>query len=85
LRVGLIGSGTSDDPYRVGLPTYTAVGDPDVVSGTMVVEVPDPDAPTKSRSGQLLTLLTQAEHNTWHALLDARYPEHAGAFRPQVK
>jgi hypothetical protein len=83
--MALIGAGTPDDPQRVDLPTYTMIGNPDLVSGIAVVEVPDDDAPAIARPDQLLTRLNQADHDTWHALLDARYPEHAGAFRPLVK
>jgi hypothetical protein len=80
-----MGSGTPSDPHRVSLPTYTMVGDPDLISGTVVVEVPDSDAPAIAQRGQLLTQLSQADHDTWHALLNTRYAEQAGAFRPQVK
>lgn len=37
----MIGSGTRDDPFRVNLPTYTMFGEPDYVTMTCDVLVPD--------------------------------------------
>jgi hypothetical protein len=91
LRVRLLGSGTPADPYHVDLPNYTMVGEPDLVSQIVEVEVPDIDAPLQhgrtngGAPSQPLSHLTATDHDAWHAQLDARYAEHAGRFRPEVR
>lgn len=48
ITVKFIGSGTSEDPYRVNLPNYRMIGDADYVGKTVQVEVPD-DELTKDK------------------------------------
>lgn len=44
IRLALIGSGTTSDPYRVDLPTYGQVAD-DQTAGRAFVDVPVSDVP----------------------------------------
>ncbi len=37
----IIGSGTAEDPFRVNLPTYSMVDEPDYIGKTVKIEVPD--------------------------------------------
>jgi len=44
IRVALIGSGTTSDPYQADLPTYLTVAT-DPTTGRAFVDVPDLDVP----------------------------------------
>ena len=45
IRLALIGSGTTSDPYRIDLPTYTVVTS-DATVRRAFVDVPDIDVPS---------------------------------------
>jgi len=52
----LIGSGTPNDPFRVNLPTYSMVGEPNYTAKTCEVEVPDDELDSSKKNPSVQTL-----------------------------
>jgi hypothetical protein len=87
-----IGTGADDDPIRVDMPTYRVVRS--ILNGrAAVVEIPDDDGPDPTDApdpsviapgvlARLVDSLTPLQYARWRRRLDARYPQHAGQYRP---
>lgn len=97
VRCQLIGSGVQGDEFRVNLPVYQMVGDPDYVGKTVVVDVPDayhPFTPAQIATvpktaagalGQVVTTMPAPLMLLWNQFHDKTWRELAGTFRPVVQ
>ena len=94
LQLKSIGSGTTDDPYRVALPTYRLLSH-DEKTKIAVVEVPEfvhpftakelADMPKKDHAAHgSIHVPTAAHIKTLHAHFDEQYQEHKGEFRLEL-
>lgn len=95
IRVGLVGTGVDGDAYRCPLPSYVMVT-VDYVAGQADVDVPDVDIPDhpalyiaipslRAHVPLRASVAPPAFSLRWHKLLDVRYAEHAGEFRPVLR
>lgn len=88
--VPIIGGTGPDDPRRINLPTWSMIRE--LRGGTYaLVEIPDDDAPPGEAFAQLaptpeggrdVEQLPLVAIRNWGDVLDAKYREHAGRFRP---
>lgn len=93
VRVKMVGTGKDDDAHRPGLPTHR-----ELITltdqGIVYALIPDDDHPDllshpsakteQTGHGAALIALDADGHAAWYKHLDARYPERAGEFRPEV-
>lgn len=95
LRVELLGSGTADDPHHCDLENY-ALRQADYVNMRAIVEVHDmympdnwrqiPDSRVIEPAGRrIITNLTLADLQNWHAKLRANMPLADRRLRPGVR
>ena len=91
LRVRLIGSGTSEDAFRVNFPTYTML-DCNYDDKWAIVDIPDTEHPfegdgskhptvVKETDADYVIAVSEQDLKAWHKHLDARYKEHKGKFK----
>lgn len=95
LRVEMVGSGTETDPFHCDLENYVLV-QADYVNMRAIVEVPNrlmpdgwqqlPDARVIDPAGRrIITSLTLADLQNWHAKLRAYMPLAGRTLRPGVR
>lgn len=83
LRVKLVGEGSRENPFRVGLPTYEVL-DANYDGKFAIVRVPDEDVPNEilnhpstgwvSTPYGLAARIPQGHLHRWQAHLKTRYP-----------
>jgi hypothetical protein len=94
LRIKMLGKGTTDDPYRVNLPTY-AHRHGNITHGWALVEVPVDvhglsvkelahETVEKTTEGDFYPELCATCVDKLHANLDEKYQEHRGKFRVEL-
>lgn len=90
-NVRVIGEGTEKSPYRVALPTYQMLSEPDHDTKTVVVNIPDDTLPEFSPDHQLEGVVHADHGNVVHKgndhylelvkeHFDQNYREHEGKF-----